>query len=236
MSFALDDELSTPQIVGVIFTWADLRRAVRMRNPPDLFELRLDALFARSEELRGTIGDLRAPLIITARHPQEGGLNQLSVQKRRTLLLRFLPHAAYVDIELRSADALAVIIDEARAKGARTIISFHDFIETPSRARLNEIARTARLLGAYCLKIATRTDTSAQLTRLLDFFQQERPEMKIAAMGVGRLGRAARRELFRRGSILNYVHLGRTTIAGQPSVSGIRRWTSGVRDGTSNVK
>lgn len=224
MSFALDDEPSTPQIVGVIFTWADLRRAVRMRNPPDLFELRLDALFARREEVRGAIRDLRAPLIITARHPHEGGSNQLSAQKRRALLLRFLPHAAYVDIELRSADALAVIIDEARAKGTRTIISFHDFIETPSRARLNEIARTAQVLGAYCLKIATRTDTSAQLARLLDFFQQERPEMKIAAMGVGLLGRAARRELFRRGSIFNYVHLGRTTISGQPSLSDIRRW------------
>ena len=33
-----------PQIVGVISSSADLRRAVRMRNPPDLFELRLDAV------------------------------------------------------------------------------------------------------------------------------------------------------------------------------------------------
>jgi hypothetical protein len=43
-------------------------------------------------------------------------------------------------------------------------------------------------------------------------------------MGIGRLGRTARRELYKRGSILNYVHLGRTRIAGQPSLSDIRRW------------
>jgi 3-dehydroquinate dehydratase-1 len=96
---------ATPQIVGVIFTQADLRRAIQMRNPPDLFELRLDALFARSDEVMTAIGNLRAPLIITARHPREGGSNQLGARERRALLLRFLPHAAYVDIELRSADA-----------------------------------------------------------------------------------------------------------------------------------
>ena len=224
MSFALDNGPSTPKIVGVICTQADLRRAARMRNPPDLFELRLDAMCGRNQEVRDAIGELRAPLIITARHPREGGSNQLSCQKRRTLLRRFLPHATYVDIELRSAAALTVIIDKARAKGIRIIISFHDFNETPGRARLDEIACAAQSLGAYCLKIATRTDTSAQLASLLEFYQRERLKMKIAAMGIGYLGMAARRELFRRGSILNYAHLGRTTIAGQPSVSGIRHW------------
>lgn len=214
---------STPQIVGVIFTRIDLRRAVRMRNPPDLFELRLDALFARNEEVKAALGDLRAPLIITARHPREGGSNQLSAQKRRALLRRFLPHAAYVDIELRAAGTFAPILEEARAQSIRTIISFHDFDETPSRPRLDEIARTARLLGADLLKIATRTDTSAQLARLRDFFQRERVEMKIAAMGVGRLGRISRLEFARHGSALNYGHLGSPQAEGQLSIMQLRR-------------
>jgi len=33
-----------PLIVGVLASRADLGRAVRMRTPPDLFELRLDRL------------------------------------------------------------------------------------------------------------------------------------------------------------------------------------------------
>jgi 3-dehydroquinate dehydratase I len=227
---------SSPQIVGVIFTRADLRRAARMRNPPDLFELRLDALLARSEKGEAALGDLRAPLIITARHPREGGANHLSARERRALFLRFLPDAAYVDIELRAAGPLTAILEEARAKNIRTILSFHDFQETPRRARLDEIARAAQSLGADVLKIATRTDTPAQLTRLLDFFLRNRPKMKIAAMGIGRLGGAARRELFRQGSILNYVHLGRTGIAGQPSLRTIRRWTRGAGAGASHVR
>jgi 3-dehydroquinate dehydratase I len=214
---------STPQIVGVIFTRADLQRAARMRNPPDLFELRLDALFGQNEELRGAIEDLRAPLIITARHPLEGGANQLPAQKRRALLLQFLPHTAYVDIELRSARTFAAVFPEARARDIHTIASFHDFNETPSRQRLDEIARTAHALGANFLKIATRTDTAAQLTRLLDFFLHARSGMRVAAMGVGRLGRISRAEFARCGSVLNYAHLGRPRAEGQLSISQLRR-------------
>lgn len=212
----------TPQIAGVIFTLADLRRAVRMRNPPDLFELRLDALFPRREEVEAALRHLRAPLIITARHPREGGSNQLSLQKRRALLLRFLPHAAYVDIELRSAGAFGAILEAARAKRIRIIVSFHDFHETPHRPRLDEIARTAKSLGADLLKIATRTDGTAQLARLRDFFQNVRLEMDIAAMGVGRLGQVSRLEFARR-SALNYGHLGSPQIEGQLSIVQLRR-------------
>lgn len=214
---------STPQIAGVIFTRTDLQRAVRMRNPPDLFELRLDALFARSEEVEAALSDLRTPLIITARHPREGGANQLSAKKRRSLLLRFLPHAAYVDIELRSAGPFAAILEEARAKRIRIIVSFHDFDETPSRPRLDGIARSAQSLGADLLKIATRTDTTAELARLRDFFQCGALEMKIAAMGIGRLGRISRCEFARHRSALNYGHLGKPQAEGQLSITQLRR-------------
>jgi len=224
MSFALKGEV-TPQIVGVICTRSDLRRATRMRNPPDLFELRLDAVSARTEEAQRLLEQLSAPLIITARHPQEGGANNLSLGERRSRLLRFLPHAAFVDIELRSAAAFTAVMCEARGRGLRIILSFHDLRKTPNLARLNELLFHAQSLGAFCLKIATRTDTPAERARLLEFFQLNRRKMKIAAMGIGRFGMVARRELFRRGSILNYAHLGRATVAGQPSVSGIRRWS-----------
>jgi 3-dehydroquinate dehydratase I len=223
MPVELDDKRSVPKIVGVICTNVDLRRATRMRSPPDLFELRLDTICARNEEISSSLEDLRAPLIITARHPLEGGLNQLSLQKRRRLLLRFLSYAAYVDIELRSAGALAPIIKAARANGIRIILSFHDFNETPNRRGLDKIARAAESLGADLLKVATRTDTPAQLATLLEFFRFER-RMKVAAMGIGHLGAIARRELFRLGSVLNYGHLGRKTVTGQPSVVALRRW------------
>jgi 3-dehydroquinate dehydratase-1 len=202
-----------------------------MRRPPDLFELRLDALRPRwhrhpaDEAWAGSPchGKLHAPLIVTARHPREGGANQLSLRERRGLLLAFLPQAAYVDVELRSARACASVLRAAKAKNIRTILSFHDFSGTPSAADLNEVARAANSLGADVLKIATRTDTPEQLARLQQFFSLHRRTMKISAMGMGRLGRAARLWCAQRGSVLNYAHLGTARIDGQLSVAQWRR-------------
>src|SRR5450432_731797 len=99
--------------------------ATTLRTAPDFFEVRLDALTQGIEEIRDKLGKLRAPFIITARHPSEGGSNRLRSRERRALLLRFMPHAAYVDVELRSARALANVLEEARARNMGTIVSFH---------------------------------------------------------------------------------------------------------------
>src|SRR5688500_18244194 len=114
------------KIVGVISARTDFDRALRMRTPPDLFELRLDALGAMIGFIRRHIEELGAGIIITARHPGEGGANQLSLRKRRELLLSFLRQAAWVDIEIRSAAAMSAVFRAARANGVRTILSFHN--------------------------------------------------------------------------------------------------------------
>src|SRR5205823_7380551 len=94
-------------IVGVIASPADLRFAIAMRQPPDLFELRLDHLFGIADQLEHKMSILSGrrgesvPVIITARDPREEGANNLSLQQRLNLLLRFLPYAKYIDIELR---------------------------------------------------------------------------------------------------------------------------------------
>jgi 3-dehydroquinate dehydratase-1 len=211
------------QIVGVIFSRADFDRAIRMRRPPDLFELRLDALAGNIESIRKRVGELRAPLIITARHPREGGVNHLSSRTRRELFPAFLPHAAWVDIELRSARVLAPVLRAVRAKNIRVIISFHDFRGTPSAARLDQIARKAQSLGPDLVKIATRTDTPKESKRLLDFFERSERARNVAVMGMGKLGRASRLELARRGCALNYAHLGTARVPGQLSIPELRR-------------
>jgi len=211
---------SAPQIVGVIFSRPDFQRAIRMRNPPDLFELRLDALSAAVQAIQNGVGKLPAPLIVTARHPREGGVNQLTSRERRELLRAFLPHATWIDLELRSARALAPVLREARTRGIRVIISFHDFTGTPSASRLDEVARRAQSLGRDMVKIATQTDTPAQLKRLLDF---SRRSPGVVAMGIGKLGRESRFELARRGCTLNYAHLSASRVAGQLSIPELRR-------------
>ncbi|MFN2623773.1 MAG: type I 3-dehydroquinate dehydratase [Chthoniobacterales bacterium] len=212
--------MRAPKIVGVIFSRADLERAVLMRKPPDLFELRLDRL------IKTAIAPLPAPLILTARDPREGGANNLSASRRRALLLEFLPRAKYIDVELRSARALHSVLESASENNVETILSFHDFETTPSVARLDDIASRGRSLGAAVIKVATRTDTPAQLDRLLDFFDHHRQTSDVVAMGIGKLGRTSRLELARRGCILNYAHLGSPVAAGQLSIQDLRRFAS----------
>jgi 3-dehydroquinate dehydratase-1 len=217
------------RLVGVIRSQDDLRFAIRMRNPPDLFEVRLDHLVGIVNELENKLSMLPAPFIITARHPREGGANKLSIKQRHELLSRFLPRARYVDVELRSAKALRSLLEIARRKNVRRIISFHNFRSTPSTRSLRARARAAKSCGADIFKVATRTDTPAQLAQLLDFIANKNVDLAVSAMGIGKLGGISRRELMRRGSVLNYAHLGRARIAGQPSLRDIRRWTLSVR-------
>jgi 3-dehydroquinate dehydratase-1 len=193
-----------------------------MTNPPDLFELRLDHLIGCLDEVEKK--RLPAQLIITARHPSEGGANRLSIQRRRALLQRFLPRARYIDVELRSTNALRSILDLARRRNIRRIISFHDFDDTPSVRVLKTKARAAKSRGARIFKVATRTDTPAQLARLLDFAADDDVDLALSVMGMGKLGRESRRELMRLGSVLNYAHLSRAHIASQPSLSEVERW------------
>ena len=212
-----------PRLVVVIATMDDLARALRMRHPPDFFELRLDALNRELDQVEPSLRTLRAPLIITARHSAEGGLNNLTPKQRRVLLLHHLPVATYVDVELRSAAELKPILVASERRRLKRIISFHDFHQTPSVGDLTRLAQLAAALGADIFKVATQTDTKEDLARLLAFFDLARENMRISAMGLGRLGRSARRQLVRRGSALNYAAIGSAQVEGQLSLREMRQ-------------
>jgi len=214
------------RIVAVIASRADLERAIRIRKLPDFFELRLDCLSGSIN--KGKLSMLTAPLILTARDPREGGVNDLPIQRRRELLRRFLPHAALIDVELHSFTAFESIVDVARKQNVGIILSFHDFESTPSLGILHAIARKAKSLGADILKIATRADTCEALSRLVDFLHSKDADLPVSVMGIGKFGLRSRRELTSRGSVLNYCSLSRANVNGQPTLSQIRRWTFGT--------
>ena len=212
-----------PRVVGVIASRADLQRAVRMRRPPDLFELRLDRLAGMADEVEKVLPRLRTPLIITARDPREGGANKLRLRQRRDLLARFLSHADYVDVELRLASALLPSFGLTKNKKVRRIISFHDFKSTPSARLLVAKTHNAKALRADIFKVATRTDTPTELGRLLEFITKNRVNVRLTVMGIGRLGDISRVLLARAGSVLIYASLGPATdVEGQLSLEQLR--------------
>lgn len=195
-----------------------------MRRPPDFFEIRLDTLRRSLDEVERALPRLRASLILTARHPAEGGDGQLTAAARRPLLLRFLDRAALVDIELRSLREMKPLLAEMRQRRIGLLISVHKLTDTPSVAALHRLANSARAQSPAILKIATRTDSALQLDRLVAFFlEASQPASPLAVMGIGRLGRGSRIRFDRLGSALTYVSLGDSNVEGQPSLVQLRR-------------
>jgi len=212
-----------PRVVGVITSRADLERASKMRRPPDLFELRLDSLAGIADQLETLLPKLRTPLIITARHPLEGGARKLQLRQRRELLARFLNYADYVDVELRSVFALRSLLKLAKNKKVSRIISFHSFNSTPSVRTLAAKANEAKSQGADIFKVATRTDTPLELGRLLKLMTSSRLNLAMAVMGIGKLGAISRVLLARAGSVLIYASVGPVSnVEGQLSVKQLR--------------
>lgn len=211
-----------PCSVAVIASRADLPRALRLRRPPDFFELRLDCLTNHLDEVERLLPQLPAPFIITARSAREGGANHLSLAQRRALLLRFLPKAALLDLELSDAQALRDVRRQARRKKIPVIFSVHNFAATPSESELGDLARQVHSLGAAIFKIAARTNRMEEIERLVTFVKSRAVPLPISAMGIGRLGILSRRKLARAGSVLNYAYLERSLLRGQLSLAQLR--------------
>lgn len=202
-------------IIGTIHSPGSLSAALRLRpGELDLVELRVDAFASDPAPLLRAASRLKVPCVVTVRHPAEGGAHNLGFARRRELNLLFLPHAAYIDVELRSVPKLGAVLNAARADGVKVILSSHDFRRTPSVAQLRQRIRLARRAGADVCKIAAHVRTAADLGRLLALFAT-RPPLPLSVMGMGPYGKMSRLLFARVGSVLNYGYLHRPNASGQ---------------------
>jgi 3-dehydroquinate dehydratase-1 len=203
-----------PALVGVISSRAELQMAGRMRALPDLFELRLDYLPALSPS--ATLA-LRRPVIITARHPAEGGSKSFRNRRiyigRRQLLLKFLPYARAVDVELRSLGELREVWKKAARGKAWRICSLHDFRRQPRLPFLRERWQQARDAGADVFKLVARADTLDDLLTLVEFLRHN--PRGCAVMAIGKFGPISRLLFPQCGSLLLYAPLRRRLHEGQ---------------------
>ena len=203
------------KVVGAVHSAGALRRALRIRpGEVDLLEIRVDAFAPDLAPLLRALPRLRVPLLITVRHPAEGGAHGLSLARRRALFAQFLPFAQFIDIELRSVKALAPTIADARARGVRVIVSDHHFKTTPSMSQLGATIRGALAAGADICKIAAVADTPTELIRLL-FYLAAPHRLPLSIMAMGRFGKISRLLFAQAGSVLNYGYLDQPNASGQ---------------------
>ena len=206
---------SAPCVVGAIHSEASLRRALRLRpGSVDLLELRVDHFAQDPGILLRKIERLAFPLLVTARHPAEGGANDLSFARRGALFMQFLPFASVIDVELRSVKRLGSVLAMARTHEVEVVLSHHDFRATPSPSRLETLQRSAQAAGADIFKVAALTSTPRDLSSLLSLLSN-RSKLPLSVMGMGALGKVSRLVFAEAGSVLNYGYLDRPNASGQ---------------------
>lgn len=207
---------ASPATVGTIHSPAALREALTLPlGVVDFFEVRVDHFVQDLAPIRRAIPKLKAPLLFTVRHPAEGGAGKLGYAMRAALYREFMPAAALIDIELRSARALRPILDEAKEAGVGRIISWHQFQSTPSVEKLRARWLAARAFSPDIIKFATRTRTAGHLATLLEFFSRAPKKPALSLMGMREFGQISRLALATAGSRLNYGYLGECQVPGQ---------------------
>ena len=122
-------------------------------NTFDIVEIRLDQL-VQEKNLKEKLSSISHPLLLTCRHPKEGGQNNISDPlKRISLIEPLLPSASAIDIELSEFDKMKNIVSEAKSKDIKIILSYHNFKTTPETSDLNLIISEAEGLDVDIIKI-----------------------------------------------------------------------------------
>ena len=180
----------------------------------DVVEIRLDQLI-KEPNLKNKISRIRHPLLLTCRHPDEGGQNQIQDPiKRHSILEPLLCYASAIDIELAEADSMLKIISQAKKNDLKVILSYHNFKTTPTPAELRSKIKESLIREADAIKFATTTNTISELINLLTLLENSK-DQNISIMGMGKYGKASRLIAAQSGSILNYAAMGSSKVDGQ---------------------
>jgi 3-dehydroquinate dehydratase I len=175
-------------------------------------EVRMDRMALSLDDVR-TIFSHPATLIATYR---PGAVDDCA--RRSYLFAAIDSGASYVDVEVDSDNAYKKeIVERARLKGCKVIISFHDHEKTPEEEELKSIVSLCFREGAEIAKVACRVNLPADNGKLLGLLGREDLKGKLVVVGMGRKGRITRVAATYLGSPFTFASLaiGRETGEGQ---------------------
>lgn len=209
-----------PKIAAVIVDGEDMKAisAAKMGGA-DLLELRLDC-FKNHEQayinrIIKNIKKTKLPLIATIRSRKEGGKTAIGNIERLKLFESIIPLVAAVDIELSSKKILNDVVNKAHGLNKKTIISYHNFKNTPDQKKLNALVKNCRNAGGDIVKIATIAKNKKDVIRLAALMTQYD---NIIVIAMGMLGTATRILFPMLGSLITYCSVTQSSAPGQLSL------------------
>jgi 3-dehydroquinate dehydratase-1 len=198
--------------------------------PADLIEIRLDLLLKNGlppHTLTSTLIPILAqsptPILLTPRHPSEGGQWPWKNETERIhLTLPLIPNAAALDLELAKLPTLTPLCQAAKKHHLCIILSAHSLTCPLTRSQIQSLARRFQKARPHIAKIAALARNPQDLAILASPLSLC-PRLPWAIMATGPQALLARTLLTALGSRLLYGYLDHPTAPGQPSLSQINR-------------
>lgn len=138
--------------------------------------------------------------------------------RKKFLMAAIDAGAQYVDIEHDSSSSFKKeIIEKARSKNCKIIISFHDFSGTPDEDKLERITMNCFKEGADIAKIACKVNSQRDNLKLLTLLNKNDYHGKTMVIGMGKKGKITRIVAPLLGSPFTFASLsrGKETAEGQ---------------------
>jgi 3-dehydroquinate dehydratase type I len=189
----------------------------------DFIEIRLDT-FREYDVLSDIPACSKLPMIATNKSVKHHGKFLGSETERNQTLLNAAEKGfEYVDLDLSTSE-LESIVNGVHSLGVKSIISFHDFNETPSLQKMEGILKKEIASEAdVCKIIATAKSVDDNLT-VLNFVSKASKTAKTVCFCMGELGKTSRllSPLF--GGFFTFASLerGKETAAGQLTVQEMK--------------
>ncbi|MCK5595774.1 type I 3-dehydroquinate dehydratase, partial [bacterium] len=142
----------------------------------DILELRVDMLercYHTGEKVGSVISQLKKevklPIILTIRSSKDGGKVEITDNKRLDIFRKAVSETDLVDIEISSYRINSEVIELAKTRNKKVILSYHNFEKTPAVSYLKNQAEKACELGCDILKIAVMANNTEDVKSVLNF-------------------------------------------------------------------
>ncbi len=190
----------------------------------DLIEIRLDSL-KKHDRLTEIAHSSKTPLIATNKSTKDHGNFSGSEDDRQRILLDAARNGfEYVDVDL-STPNMGELISNLCEVGAKPIVSFHDFNQTPGLSQLTKVLEREIGGGADVCKIVTTARSIEDNIKILDFISKASKKAKIVCFAMGELGKPSRLLSPVFGAFFTFASLDemRKTAKGQLTIQEMRR-------------
>lgn len=189
----------------------------------DLIEVRLDC-FKDSNALGDVAAHGKVSKIATNKPGGYGGkFSGTETEQLQLLLSAAKSGFEYIDMDL-SHPRLRETVEELKLLNVKPIVSFHDFVQTPSLSVLQGVLDVEIANGADVCKIVTTARRIEDNLGLLNFTSAVSSKVKVVCFAMGEFGRVSRflSPLF--GGYFTFASLeqGSETAAGQMTIQEMK--------------